>query len=264
MSAGNFSTCLEHVLEHEGGYVDNPKDPGGATNRGVTLGTLSRWRKRAVSKAEVKALTVDDVRPIYKAWFWNAVRGDDLPAGLDLALFDFAVNSGEARAVISLQRILGVADDGKLGPLTMAAIYARDPRDLVVSLCAGRLTFLKKLSTFPTFGKGWTRRVESVLRAAVAMTAAAPAPEPVPAPGPVSLPKESAPMEEFKSTLKSRAVWSSLVALLALFSPKLYAAVQSFGGVDAILLNVNELLAALAMLSAIYFRVTATAKLGKV
>jgi lysozyme family protein len=257
MSASNFPRCLAETLSHEGGFVDHPKDPGGATNMGITFATLRKWRKRAITKADVKALTVEDVRPIYKAWYWAPVKGDDLPAGLDLALFDFAVNSGETRAIIALQRILGVADDGKLGPATMSAVYSRDTRDLVLSLCAERLRFLKGLKTWATFGKGWTRRVESVLRVAVDMIGE------VPAPQPITTPQEEPVMDEVKGMLQSRAVWSSVIALLALFSPKLYAATQSFGGVDAIVGSVNELVAAGATVSAIYFRVKASAKIGK-
>jgi lysozyme family protein len=100
---------LPLVLNHEGGYVDHPKDPVGATNLGVTIGTLSGWLGRKATKAEVKALTVKDVAPIYRHNYWDKVRGKDLPAGLDYAVFDFAVNSGPFKAASSLQTILGVA-----------------------------------------------------------------------------------------------------------------------------------------------------------
>ncbi len=119
---------------------------------------MSTWLGRAATKAEVRALTVSAVAPIYRARYWNAVRGDDLPAGLDYAVFDFAVNSGPGRAVMALQRALGVADDGRLGPVTLAALAGKDPTALIADLCDDRMAFLRKLSTWGSFGKGWTSR----------------------------------------------------------------------------------------------------------
>lgn len=175
MAANTFARALTLVLQHEGGWSDDPADPGGATNLGVTIGTLSLWLGRPATKAEVKALTVATVAPIYRRNYWDAVRADELPPGLGYALFDFAVNSGKKRAVIGLQRALKVADDGALGPVTLAAIVKHKPADLIDALCDGRLVFLRALSTWPRFGKGWARRVEEVRKAALAM-AAAPAP----------------------------------------------------------------------------------------
>lgn len=178
MAANNFARALKAVLAHEGGYVDHPKDPGGATNLGVTIGTLSAWLGRKASKGEVKALTVEAVKPIYRANYWDAIRGDDLPSGVDYAVFDFAVNSGPARAAIYLQNIVGTAPDGKIGPITVKAVAAYVSRfgaaQLVNELCSQRLAFLQRLSTWPTFGKGWGRRVAEVRVEAMAMTAAAP------------------------------------------------------------------------------------------
>ncbi|SFV05929.1 Lysozyme family protein [Methylobacterium sp. 174MFSha1.1] len=171
MTASTFERALPLVLKHEGGYVDDPADPGGATNLGVTIGTLSLWLGRPATKAEVKALTVTTVAPIYRRNYWDAVRADELPPGLAYALFDFAVNSGKKRAVIGLQRALGIADDGALGPLTLAAVAKHKPADLIDALCDGRLAFLRQLSTWARFGKGWGRRVEDVRKAALAMAA---------------------------------------------------------------------------------------------
>lgn len=176
MTATNFERALPLVLTHEGGWSDDPHDPGGATNLGVTIGTLSLWLGRPATKTEVRALTVASVAPLYRQRFWNAIQGDALPAGLDYALFDFAVNSGPRRAVIGLQRALGLADDGRLGPVTLAALAGRDAPALIGAVSDGRLAFLRALSTWPRFGRGWGRRVEEVRKAALTMAAEPAAP----------------------------------------------------------------------------------------
>lgn len=167
-----FDRALPHVLAHEGGYVDHPSDPGGATNLGVTRKTLARWLKvspfTALPKAQVKALTKADVAPIYRAYYWDEIRGDDLPAGLDYAMFDYAVNSGPGRAAMALQRLVGVADDGEIGPITLAAVAKRKPSDLVNALCDEREAFLQRLSNFAVFGRGWMSRVAGVRKRSLA------------------------------------------------------------------------------------------------
>lgn len=167
MASQNFARALEFVLAHEGGYVDHPRDPGGATNRGITRVTLEQWRGRPVTKAEVRALTRAEAVAIYRAMYWNAVAGDDLPAGLDLAVFDFAVNSGPGRATKTLQSLLEVTADGVIGPVTRAAAHRRETAATIRDLCTARMAFLKSLKTFATFGKGWTARVQAVERAAL-------------------------------------------------------------------------------------------------
>jgi lysozyme family protein len=181
--ATRFLACLGEVLRHEGGYADHPKDPGGATNLGITIKTLADWRGVSpwwsIGKAAVKALTRDEAGSIYRKRYWDTIEGDSLPAGLDLAVFDFAVNSGPGRAIKALQRELRVTADGNLGPVTIEALNARiaagGSAALVAALCGGRLGFLKSLATFSTFGRGWSRRVEEVRRAALTMAGADPA-----------------------------------------------------------------------------------------
>ncbi|MDR3414978.1 MAG: glycosyl hydrolase 108 family protein [Nevskia sp.] len=189
-----FDICVANVLKQEGGYADNPADPGGATNMGITRKTLAAWRKVnpwwTLNKTEVQNLTVAEAQAIYKAWFWDEIQGDKLPLGLANCLLDFAANSGVARAVISLQAVLGLAQDGVLGPITFAAISKKKPDALIRDLCDARLTFLKRLSTAATFGRAWSRRVGEVRAQSLALVASTPAPAGPgePAPGPVPLP----------------------------------------------------------------------------
>jgi len=171
-TSSRFQDCLAEVLRHEGGYADHPSDPGGATNMGITIGTLSDWIGRPASKQDMRDLTQADAAGIYRAKYWQPIRGDALPPGVDLAVFDLAVNSGVGRAVKMLQGVLGVAQDGTIGPVTLAAVAkAPGQATVIIDLCAARMRFLRSLKTWPTFGKGWTRRVEEV--EAAAMKAAA-------------------------------------------------------------------------------------------
>jgi lysozyme family protein len=169
MAAVNFEASLAAVLAHEGGYVNHPRDPGGPTNFGITLRTLSGWRGRPVTAADVKALQRSEVGAIYRRQYWTPIRGDELPPGLDLALFDYAVNSGPGRAVRDLQRAIKVTADGVLGLITLQAIKSRDTASLINALCDRRLAFMRSLKTWRTFGKGWRRRVEETREAALAM-----------------------------------------------------------------------------------------------
>lgn len=159
----NFDDALKEVLKHEGGYVNHPKDPGGATNKGITQKTYDAWRKKQkLPTRSVREIERDEVEEIYRHQYWDKVRGDDLPSGVDYAVFDFAVNSGPARAAKCLQGILGVEVDGKIGPQTLAAADGADDIYVIESLCDRRMMFLQDLSSWPTFGKGWTRRVNEV------------------------------------------------------------------------------------------------------
>jgi len=173
MAETRFERCLAQVLAQEGGYVDNPADPGGATNMGITRKTLARWRNVSpywtLPKSEVRALSRAEAARIYRMAYWDVCRGDRLPAGIDLACFDYAVNSGPDRAIRGLQAVLGVVVDGIVGPVTLAAADRAAPAAIIAALCARRLAFLNTLSTFPTFGKGWTRRVATIRAAALAM-----------------------------------------------------------------------------------------------
>ena len=166
---GNFDKCLAMVLKHEGGFVDHPKDPGGATNMGVTLGTYEQWMGRSVTIAEMKALTADDVAPIYRKNYWDRVRGDDLPSGVDWSVFDWAVNSGPSRSAKALQKIVMVTRDGAIGPKTLYAVANQEPDKIIDAMHTARQRFYERLSTFDTFGRGWSRRNTETREAALLM-----------------------------------------------------------------------------------------------
>ena len=158
----NWDDSFAAVLKHEGGFVNHPKDPGGMTNLGVTKAAWEAWLVRTATESDMRALTPDAVKPFYKAMYWDKIKGDQLPAGVDYAAYDLAVNSGVGRAAKYLQQIAGVTADGAIGPKSLEAIKACDPEQMVDALCDMRLDFLKRLPTFDTFGKGWSRRVAEV------------------------------------------------------------------------------------------------------
>jgi lysozyme family protein len=165
----NFDKCFELVLEDEGGYVNDPRDPGGRTNMGVTQRAWESYLNRSVTETEMRTLTPENVKPFYKAMYWDKLKGDQLPAGVDYAAYDLAVNSGVSRAAKWLQEIAGVAVDGIIGPKSLEAIRACDAEEVVDVICDMRLEFLQRLSTFGTFGKGWSRRVAEVKEKATSM-----------------------------------------------------------------------------------------------
>lgn len=176
----NFESSLKAVLVHEGGFSNHPDDPGGATMRGVTQRVYDAYRQRmGLGTRTVKLLADDELRDIYKKQYWDAVRGDELPSGIDYCVFDFAVNSGPVRAVKYLQMALGIAVDGVAGQQTLRAAEEAAPNIIVTAICDRRMHFLKNLSTFPTFGRGWTKRVDGVRKLALEM-ADMPAPKPFP------------------------------------------------------------------------------------
>lgn len=152
----NFDQAFDRLMGHEGGYVNLPSDPGGETQWGIS--------KRSYPDLDIKALTREDAKAIYLRDFWQRGRMDELDPAIAFQVFDIAVNSGIETAVRMLQRAAGVADDGHIGPVTIAAIKARSVTDILMLLTAERLDFWRKLSTWPTFGKGWAGRAAQNLR----------------------------------------------------------------------------------------------------
>lgn len=212
----NFARSLALVLKSEGGWSDNAADPGGATMKGVTLVNFRRYVKADATKADLKKITDEQVATVYRRFYWDAIAGAELPDGVDYAVFDFAVNSGPGRAAKYLQAAcgVGVVQDGRIGPATLAAVRAKPAGVLVDTICDARLKFLERLPTWPTFGKGWQRRVVAVRIQAMLMTApaappAAPSPvAPTPPPAAPQLPTPAANAKE------RNPFWAALFAIL--------------------------------------------------
>ena len=167
----NWDNAFKLMLKSEGGFVNHPSDPGGMTNLGVTKATWENWVGRESDEAEMRGLTPEKVEPLYKKKYWDAVRGDELPAGISYLCFDFAVNAGAGRSIKTLQTAVGVTPDGGFGPMTMAAVQAVDPVDLIERFSQAKEDFYRSLTTFATFGKGWLNRVADVKVKASAMLA---------------------------------------------------------------------------------------------
>lgn len=183
MVATNFAACLARLLAHEGGYSDLSADPGGPTNRGITIADYRRYVKADATPADLRTMSADTAGRIYRAHYWDALRCDDLPAGVDYAVFDYGVNSGTGRSGKVLRRLLGLSDaTSRVDDAVVAAACATDAARLVDAICDERLHFLTSLKTWGTFGRGWGTRVAEVRRAALALAAAAVAPPVPPAP----------------------------------------------------------------------------------
>jgi len=166
----NFEQSLKMLLKHEGNYSFHPDDPGGETMKGVTRAVYEQWVGRQVMDGEMKTLTDADVAPIYKTNYWDRIRADELPSGLDFAAFDWAVNSGTGRPAKVIQKYISAKQDGAIGPKTLALVAENDPANMIQYLYEQRQKFYERLKTFETFGKGWTRRNQETLKAAMEMT----------------------------------------------------------------------------------------------
>lgn len=162
----NYAQALKQVLKYEGGKVDNPKDPGGRTAYGVTQDTYNAWRKKqGLPNADVFTISQSEVASIYKYEYWDAIRGDDLPSGVDFAVFDYAINSGVSKAAKTLQSVVGVTQDGQIGPQTIQAAKTY----VAMAVTNKRLAFMQSLSIWSTFGKGWSARIADVKNQIIAL-----------------------------------------------------------------------------------------------
>ena len=163
----NYAQALKQVLKYEGGKVDDPRDPGGRTAYGITQDTYDAWRKKqGLPNADVFTISQTEVASIYKYEYWDAICGDDLPSGVDFAVFDYAVNSGVSKAAKTLQSVVGVTQDGQIGPTTIQA--AKDY--VAMAVTNKRLAFMQSLSIWSTFGKGWAARIADVKNQILALT----------------------------------------------------------------------------------------------
>jgi lysozyme family protein len=221
----NFSRALKLVLAHEGGYVNHPSDPGGATNKGITIGTFRAYVKPSGTVEDLKRITDEQVATVYRRHYWDAVLGAELPDGVDYAVFDFAVNSGVSRAAKYLQAVVGVGQDGVIGPATVKAARGIMHAKIIHDLCDKRMAFLKGLRTWGTFGKGWTNRVTGVRSEALKMTA----PDPSPAFPPLQpLLRLGAKSESVKNLQRLLNAHGRELVVDGDFGPKTDAAVRAF------------------------------------
>ncbi len=152
----NFETAINRILSHEGGYVDNPADPGGRTQWGIS--------QRSYPNLDIKSLTRDQAIALYERDFWEPIKASSFPVGVGYQLLDFAVNSGATTALRCLQRAIGVADDGHIGPITMEVLKQLEPHDLIMRFLAERLEFMTRCANWPNASRGWTRRIAANLR----------------------------------------------------------------------------------------------------
>ena len=153
----SFETVVHMVLEHEGGYVNHPSDPGGETKYGIS--------KRAYPDVDIAELTEDDAADIYKRDYWDRIKGDDLPVGVACVVMDYAVNSGISRASKALQSVCGIANgDGIIGPASLNAVWVTvkntSEEDVINAVTTQRQEFIRALKIYETFGKGWERRID--------------------------------------------------------------------------------------------------------
>jgi lysozyme family protein len=170
MASANYPACLNFTFKYEGGYVNHPRDPGGPTNFGITQAVLAGWRRHPVSAEDVKNMPRHEAGEIYRANYWKAMRGDDLPAGVDLVVWDYGVNSGPTRAIKALQGALGIKADGFIGAATIEKAREAEPDQLVQAICDQRRKLIRNLSTYSTFGKGWEARISACRRLGISMT----------------------------------------------------------------------------------------------
>jgi lysozyme family protein len=203
-----FPRAFALVAVHEGGYVNHPDDPGGATNRGVTQRTYDAHRdRRGQPRRDVRQITDAEVQAIYRGQYWNAVKADDLPPGVAYCVFDAAVNSGPGRAARWLQEVIGARVDGVVGNETISKARSANASQVINRYCDRRLAFMQSLRHWNTFKNGWTRRVSEVRQQSLKWAAGQdPHPSKVEAPGKADGPQRFWP-----------ALIAALIALVAIF-----------------------------------------------
>lgn len=208
MAKETYDEALPALLKHEGGHVNHPSDPGGETNYGITIAVA----RASGYNGPMRSIPMDVVKRIYRTKYWDALRCDDLPRGVDYAVFDYGVNSGIGRSGKVLRRVLGLSDSSyQVTKDVLSAIGKVDPEKLVDDICSERMRFLQSLKTWPVFGKGWGRRVTEVK--ALALRLAKSNPPPVIPPPDVHVPE--APVAEQPSFIAA-----IIAAILSIFKRK--------------------------------------------
>jgi len=208
----NFDQALKCVLAHEGGYSNHPSDPGGPTNWGITIHDARMYWKRDADADDVRGMPLDVAKRIYKSKYWDAMRCDELPSGLDYAVMDFGVNSGIGRSIRFLESIAGVPADGKPDDTLIRTVANMPSKPVITELCNKRLVFLRGLKTWPVFGNGWGRRVADVKDAALKMADAVRAPTPTPLRAPKG--RSERPDTATKPAVQSKTVWAQIATVL--------------------------------------------------
>lgn len=168
MTTANFPACLAFTLTQEGGFTDNPHDPGGATNKGITLTTFRGYLAGA-TVTDLKSISDHAVETIYRQEYWTRMSCDALPTGIDLMTFDFGVNAGPATSIKILQHALDENPDGVIGPVTLAELKGRSVVDLIISMTAAQRAHYRSLDDFSTFGRGWMDRTSARVAEALRM-----------------------------------------------------------------------------------------------
>lgn len=214
MAASSYDEALKRLLVHEGGYSNHPSDPGGPTNWGITIHDYRRYVNLNATAADVRSMPVEVAKRIYRSKYWNALRCDELPAGVDYAVLDYGVNSGIGRAAKVLRRLVGLASNSSaMTDEVVAAVGRCDSKNLINAICDERLRFLHGLRTWSVFGNGWGRRVREVRAAALAMSAKAPGkPRPASKPVPGAAAKGRNPSVPAAKKLGWGAAFVALVA----------------------------------------------------
>jgi lysozyme family protein len=181
MASETYPEAIRRLLMHEGGYTNHPSDPGGPTNFGITIHDYRKYVKANGTADDVRRMSVNEAKAIYKAKYWNAQACDQLPAGVDYSIFDYGVNSGIGRSGKVLRRVCGLpADTHVINDVVLVAVAKRDPTALIAAINDERLAFLKRLKTWPVFGKGWGRRVAEVRSYSMALAKRTPGPVAIP------------------------------------------------------------------------------------
>lgn len=173
MAQYNFDACLKETLFEEGGFSNNPHDPGGMTNLGVTKAAWEEYVGHTVDEAAMRALNYDRVSPFYKIKYWNPLHCDQWPAGLDMCMFDFGMNAGLGHAAKILQKVVGATPDGLIGQGTTNKvndyISAHGIKSLINTFQTERAEYYKQCHGFPEFGRGWLKRTGEITLIATSM-----------------------------------------------------------------------------------------------